>query len=196
MVESDKKVFGLIREHFMIVAMEHFAVGPYGRVDIICHEMRINKSINKLPFTFGDHFKGYLDLCGAGLVTLEGCPKQIVGAFACGRNQLISLKGGPDSISFPEDDKYGYDGYRCFDNRLLALDHLPNNTYSFGFTWNNVLPLLRLISLGIHFITVDGNDIIQDIIEKVVEMDAPVKQRLWEFQSKLIAAGFEDNARW
>jgi len=81
-----------------------------GSVDIngdICMWWYSNDKMFKLPFKFGK-INGNFDCGATGLETLEGCPKEVTGIFACQFNHLKSLEFAPKKARI----------FHCFNNDI------------------------------------------------------------------------------
>ena len=69
----------------------------------------------------------------AGLISLDGAPREIGGDFDCSFNQLTSLVGAPESIG---------KGFICYHNQLTSLEGAPETVNgNFSCTSNNLTSL-------------------------------------------------------
>jgi len=75
----------------------------------------IDRNLEKIPFQFGI-VDGYFD-CGRNqLKSLKGAPESVDGSFNCSGNYLKSLKGGPHEVS---------GDFYCSSNLLESLEGCP-----------------------------------------------------------------------
>jgi hypothetical protein len=129
-----------------------------------------------------------LDYCG--LLTLEGCPREVInGSFVCRQNKITSLKGGPLRVR-------GH--YNCDANLLMSLEGLPEEVGgSLIISWNPNLPLLRLLRLkkNNNIVLLNRHKGPHWIFDKYVGKDNS-RGDILECQKEMIKAGFEGNASW
>ena len=71
---------------------------------------------------------------GIGLISLEGCPKEVSGSFKCEGNKLTSLEGGPEKVG---------GSYYCYDNNLSSLKGSPKKVGDSFYCGKNKLVSLE-----------------------------------------------------
>ena len=74
------------------------------------------KDLAKFPdyIQFGKIIKGWFYCADNQLISLKGCPNSVTNWFSCSRNKLTSLKDGPNTVGT---------GYDCRGNELESLDY-------------------------------------------------------------------------
>jgi hypothetical protein len=66
------------------------------------------------------------------LTSLENCPQEIGGYFACDNTNITSLQFSPKIIG---------ENYYCYDTKITSLDHAPLKCNEFTCYGNNILHL-------------------------------------------------------
>lgn len=91
-----------------------------------------DKKFSKLPVSFGE-IKGDFVCAGAGLMTLEGSPTSVTGAFDCTNNKLTTLHGAPRTVG----------SFHCETNQLSTLDGCPETvTHEMSCDYNQLTSLV------------------------------------------------------
>lgn len=127
------------------------------------------------------------------ITSLEHAPSQVE-SLDVGFNQLTSLKHAPD----------GMWRMTAFKNPLTSLEGLPDSLdkdFSIEITYDDQLPLLRLINVGMVHIGTPGAaylksrpfEPVNSIINKYLGQGKPGAIKC---AAELIRAGFKENARW
>jgi hypothetical protein len=143
----------------------------------------------KLGFRFGK-LRGYFNVSGLDLVSLEGCPKFVGGSFNCRDNKLRDLKGGPQEVG-------GI--YRATSNPLESLEGLSVYIDKYiQLNYSDKLPLLRGLGAA-EGVFLEPTNAFTSRIEDILN------DSRWEGKGKagaipcaaaLIKAGFGGNAKW
>lgn len=96
----------------------------------------------------GQTYEGNINCQKAGLTSLEGCPKEVIGAFQCQDNNLTTLEGGPQIVR----DLY------CQNNKLIDLQGAPHEVNGYFNCSNNPLHSLEGIPEEIGILVAEGLD--------------------------------------
>ena len=72
-------------------------------------------NLKSIPINFKE-VDGYFNCSYNQLISLKGCPETVGGDFYCNNNQLTSLKYCPETVG---------GGFSCYDNQLTNFDGLP-----------------------------------------------------------------------
>ncbi len=207
-VEDDQDhLYKLIKRNFWIRSPEDYSINPEGKVDFKCDvNLRIAR-MSRFPFAFGSIVGNFS--CGeCGLISLRDGPSFVRGAYICRSNELTSLEGSPRRVDGVFD--CGYNGltslvgaptdvggnFICDGNILTSLEGLPKRIGKhIIISWNEDLPLLRLVGRFVEFKSTDmSGHPLSKIINQYVG-DAS-RANIITCQKELIDAGFEGNASW
>jgi hypothetical protein len=97
------------------------------------HVNIINKNLSKIPIQFGIVNGNFY--CGNNkIISLKGCPTEVLGDFFCNSNGLKSLKCAPRKV--------GRD-FSCFNNLLTSLEGSPKEVGGSFFCDSNLLTSLN-----------------------------------------------------
>lgn len=78
-------------------------------------------------------YKGDINCSNNDLISLKGCPKEVLGDFRCCNNRLKSLDYAPKAI------KYNFD---CSNNGLKSLQNAPQEVgFDFDCSYNELTSL-------------------------------------------------------
>lgn len=161
-------------------------------------------SIKRLPLVFREVTERCV-FTNMGLETLQGSPAKC-GSFSCAGNELQSLVGGPSVVL--SDYMCGYNqltelkgapeivpgSFVCWKNNLENLNYCPKSIGGkITVDYRPNLPLLRTLVAK----TVEIEPSPDPILESILNKYAGQGRRVMHLCAKeLIAAGFEENAKW
>lgn len=184
---------------------EHDKIIADGHVELLMGTERLQVEFAQANLSFFAVCKGLRSLHGAPakvkvdfdvaenkLDTLLGGPSWVGGDFVCWKNNLTSLEGAPEHVG-----KH----FIVYSNPLTSLAGMPRKIgVSITLPYSSDLPLLRsLVAPKIEL--VPGNTGINlermFLCERIINRYAGQGRRVMHLCAKeLIAAGFEENAKW
>jgi hypothetical protein len=156
-----------------------------------CQECEL-ESLENAPHTVYDNFSCYNN----NLTSLVGGPTTVGtssmggGTFSCSGNYLKNFVGAPDSFT-------GYlVGIRQHD-QLISVDGLPSEARIVDITYQDDLPMLKLINQKRVNIRASGiGELMTDITDILNDHAGEGKAGAIKAAAKLIKAGYKGNARW
>lgn len=110
--------------------IEKFTINEDGTIDIDGDVKFYEISLSKLPFKFGKVSGNFELIYIEGLISLDGCPREVGGNFECYSCNLTSLKGGPDEVG---------GNFVCRNNELTSLEYCPSEVGGNFYCENNKL---------------------------------------------------------
>ena len=120
------------------------------------------------------------------LETLEGGPKTVNGDFRCDGNKLTNLIGAPTKVT-------GF--LTCTHNSLTSLEGIPTELGGIELEYERELPLLRLLYAK-HIDFYYGGRSARAVKEILMKYAGQGRAGAIDCKRELVAAGFEDNAKW
>jgi hypothetical protein len=92
-----------------------------------------HKNIDIIPIQFR-YVTGHFVCCNNNLITLKGCPEKVSYFFSCSDNKLKTLEGGPKEVN---------DFYSCKRNELTTLEGAPKKVGGYFNCSDNKLKTLE-----------------------------------------------------
>lgn len=97
--------------------IKNYTINSDGTIDVDGSVDITNCRLNFCPFKFGT-VNGDFIISSNRLISLKGCPYEVIGEFQCDENNLTSLEGMPSEI---------HGDFYCYDNDdLKELDSVSN----------------------------------------------------------------------
>lgn len=155
-----------------------------GVVNVPAWSVRSLTLMRLMPVQFG-YVKGFFDVSGSGLISLEGSPHTVDGGFHARSVEIVNLVGGPKHVK---------KDYWCTENQLLqSLEGAPETVSgSFIVRYTPELPLLRLLAYPDFHLQKAPLAVLRILNSyKGTGKPGAIKAAV-----ELIQAGFKENARW
>ena len=154
-----------------------------GVVNVPKWSVRSFRLMRHMPVQFG-YVKGFFDVSGSGLISLEGSPHTVGGGFYARSVDISNLVGGPKHAT----------NYWCTENQLLqSLEGAPETVSgSFIVRYTPKLPLLRLLVYPDFHLQKAP----RAVITILNSHKGQGKSQMLNAALELKKAGFKENARW